>query len=141
MKYNFQIEIMKFLNKVLKITNFNKNSLFSTKEFLSNGLLEWDEDANKFIKININKKIELDSLFFIDDQKNVLINNTKHFLKGGPGNNAILWGSRGTGKSSLILAIYFFFKYKYDFTMVEIKFFQIKYLPKILRALENNKKK
>ena len=55
-------------------------------------------------------------------------------------NNALLWGSRGTGKSSLVLAIYNFLKDKYIFSMIEIKFFQIKHLPKILRNLEKTKK-
>ena len=50
-------------------------------------------------------------------------------------------GSRGTGKSSLVLAIYNLFKDKYVFLMIEIKFFQIKYLPKILRNLEKIKEK
>ncbi|MFP3367165.1 DUF815 domain-containing protein, partial [Pseudoalteromonas sp. SIMBA_148] len=31
--------------------------------------------------------------------------NTERFLAGEPSNNALLWGSRGTGKSSLIKAL------------------------------------
>ena len=51
------------------------------------------------------------------------------------------YGVRGTGKSSLVIAIYNFFKRNYSFLMIEIKFFQIQYLPKILRILEKKKKK
>ena len=41
----------------------------------------------------------------IDSQKKQLIENTERFLAGLPANNALLWGARGTGKSSLIKAL------------------------------------
>ncbi|HCP21939.1 MAG TPA: ATPase [Marinobacter hydrocarbonoclasticus] len=41
----------------------------------------------------------------IDRQKQALARNTERFLAGEPSNNALLWGSRGTGKSSLIKAL------------------------------------
>ena len=91
--------------------------------------------------IDLIHNINLESLFFIEAQKKVLINNTKYFLEGGQGNNALLWGSRGTGKSTLVYAIYNLFKDKYVFLMIEIKFFQIKHLPKLLRSLEKIKEK
>lgn len=50
--------------------------------------------------------VQLDQLIGIDHQKAALINNTRRFLAGQPCNNALLWGSRGTGKSSLIKAVF-----------------------------------
>ena len=47
----------------------------------------------------------LDDLVGIDRQKKVLEKNTRQFLKGYPANNALLWGSRGTGKSSVVRAL------------------------------------
>lgn len=41
----------------------------------------------------------------IDRQQQALARNTERFLAGEPSNNALLWGSRGTGKSSLIKAL------------------------------------
>ncbi len=41
----------------------------------------------------------------IDRQKKALARNTERFLAKEPSNNALLWGSRGTGKSSLIKAL------------------------------------
>jgi uncharacterized protein len=49
--------------------------------------------------------VRLEDLLGIDEQKRALIANTEAFLKGGVANNALLWGSRGTGKSSLIKAL------------------------------------
>ena len=49
--------------------------------------------------------ISLDQLLGIDPQKQKLVENTERFLNRLPANNALLWGSRGTGKSSLIKAL------------------------------------
>jgi predicted AAA+ superfamily ATPase len=47
----------------------------------------------------------LEDLLGIDRQKEVLEENTRQFLAGYPANNVLLWGTRGTGKSSLVRAI------------------------------------
>lgn len=49
--------------------------------------------------------ISLESLVGINQQVNELKNNTKRFINNKPANNALLWGARGTGKSSLVKAI------------------------------------
>ena len=46
--------------------------------------------------------IDLDDLLFVDRQKELLERNTRQFAAGLPANNVLLWGARGTGKSSLI---------------------------------------
>lgn len=46
-----------------------------------------------------------DSLHRVDRQKERLDRNTRQFVAGLPANNALLWGSRGTGKSSLVKAM------------------------------------
>ena len=50
-------------------------------------------------------KISLDDLLGIERQKQILTENTLQFIKGYPANNVLLWGSRGTGKSSLVRAL------------------------------------
>lgn len=49
--------------------------------------------------------ITLHALIGIDEQKAALLRNTERFLAQLPANNALLWGGRGTGKSSLIKAL------------------------------------
>lgn len=48
---------------------------------------------------------QLSDLLGIDRQRDALIQNTQRFLARRPANNALLWGARGTGKSSLVKAI------------------------------------
>jgi uncharacterized protein len=49
--------------------------------------------------------MHLDDLLGIDAQKRAVMENTRQFLAGLPANNALLWGTRGTGKSSLVRAL------------------------------------
>lgn len=51
------------------------------------------------------EQIALADLFGIEKQIQVIEENTRQFLAGYPANNTLLWGTRGTGKSSLIRAI------------------------------------
>ena len=50
-------------------------------------------------------QIRLQDLQCLDRQKEIITQNTRQFLHGLPANNVLLWGPRGTGKSSLIKAI------------------------------------
>lgn len=49
--------------------------------------------------------IQLDHLLGIEEEKRIVEENTQQFLAGMPANNVLLWGTRGTGKSSLIRAL------------------------------------
>src|SRR5512144_301058 len=49
--------------------------------------------------------IQLSDLLGIDEQKQVVERNTQQFLAGLPANNVLLWGTRGTGKSSVVRAL------------------------------------
>lgn len=50
--------------------------------------------------------ISIDLLCGITHQQHMLLNNTRHFARGLPANNAMLWGARGMGKSSLVKAVH-----------------------------------
>lgn len=64
----------------------------------------WRKSAG-LIKIEHPRGMRMDDLLNIDDQKAQLDRNTRQFIQGLPSNNALLWGSRGTGKSSLVRAL------------------------------------
>lgn len=55
-------------------------------------------------------KVFLKELLGIDAQKDVMVNNTSRFVSGRSFNHVLLWGARGTGKSSLIKAMLMEFK-------------------------------
>ena len=78
-----------------------KNSISLNKSFI------WDSRVKKLKKIKIFRPIKINLLIGIDRQKNTLLQNTISFAEGNFTNNALLWGSRGNGKSSLIKSIFF----------------------------------
>lgn len=49
-------------------------------------------------------RVDKEDLLHIERQKDLISRNTAQFLQGKPANNTLLWGARGTGKSSLIKA-------------------------------------
>lgn len=61
--------------------------------------------ANTLEPVRHPSQIRLEDLKCIDRQKEQLVTNTLQFIKGLPANNVLLWGPRGTGKSSLVKAV------------------------------------
>ncbi|MBA2588317.1 MAG: ATP-binding protein [Alphaproteobacteria bacterium] len=50
--------------------------------------------------------VDLDLLKGVENQRDTLLANTRRFAQGLPANNALLWGARGMGKSSLVKAVH-----------------------------------
>lgn len=61
--------------------------------------------GSEFVALSDLDGIDLDDLLEIEKQKQQIDRNTAQFVGGYPANNALLWGARGTGKSSLIHAL------------------------------------
>ena len=49
-------------------------------------------------------RVAIDLIRGVDQQKQMVLENTTRFARGFPANNAMLWGARGMGKSSLVKA-------------------------------------
>lgn len=76
-------------------------------DWAANPAAIWQADfwGGRFVAHPDLDDIVLDDLLNIDDQKAELELNTRQFLSDAPANNVLLWGARGTGKSSLIHAL------------------------------------
>ena len=66
----------------------------------------WNTNKNNFDPIINIKTINLNLIIGIERQKKTLLENTENFALGNFTNNALLWGSRGNGKSTLIKSIF-----------------------------------
>ncbi|WP_339516756.1 ATP-binding protein [Pseudomonas sp. RL_15y_Pfl2_60] len=55
--------------------------------------------------LKVSLDLDLTDLIGVDTQREQLSRNTAQFVRGLPANHALLWGARGTGKSSLIRAL------------------------------------
>jgi predicted AAA+ superfamily ATPase len=64
----------------------------------------WHPDGRRLAPVAHVNRVEMSLLKGIDRVRDVLVENTERFAKGLPANNALLWGARGMGKSSLVKA-------------------------------------
>lgn len=66
----------------------------------------WRGAEDRLAPVARISRVELDLLKGIDRQKRLLVDNTTAFAQGRAANNALLWGARGAGKSSLVKAVH-----------------------------------
>ncbi|MBM3649977.1 MAG: ATP-binding protein [Alphaproteobacteria bacterium] len=66
----------------------------------------WHAAGHRLEAIPKVNRVALELLKGVDRQKETLLENTRRFARGLPANNALLWGSRGTGKSSIVKAVH-----------------------------------
>jgi predicted AAA+ superfamily ATPase len=81
----------------------------------------------------------LELLLGVERQRDALLANTLRFAKGSPANNALLWGSRGTGKSALIKAVHAHLSPAHpSLKLIEAAREDLPRLPELLAALESS---
>ncbi len=64
----------------------------------------WHVSPDRLEPVGKVNRIDIDLLVGIDRSRDTLVENTRQFARGLPANNALLWGARGMGKSSLVKA-------------------------------------
>jgi hypothetical protein len=75
-------------------------------DFASAEAFVWQTDPPDFVAVARVNRVPLPLLKGIDQMRDMLLENTERFARGLPANNALLWGARGMGKSSLVKAIH-----------------------------------
>jgi predicted AAA+ superfamily ATPase len=105
---NSQFEIIaSLLNRIgvaLEETNGHKNAYIPDWGDATAWL--WQSHGLSLRAVEKTDSLPLDLLHGIDSQAQTLLENTTQFAKGFAANNALLWGARGTGKSSLVKSIH-----------------------------------
>ncbi|WP_167645948.1 ATP-binding protein [Mameliella alba] len=66
----------------------------------------WHVEPDRLVPVPQVNRIPLELLVGIDRSRDTLLANTRQFARGLPANNALLWGARGMGKSSIVKAIH-----------------------------------
>ena len=66
----------------------------------------WDAGRDSLHPVTAVNRVDISLLHGIDRQADQLYANTARFARGLPANNALLWGARGMGKSSLVKAVH-----------------------------------
>jgi hypothetical protein len=66
----------------------------------------WHVEPDRLEPVEKVNRVDLRLLVGIDRARDTLLENTLRFARGLPANNALLWGARGMGKSSLVKAVH-----------------------------------
>lgn len=66
----------------------------------------WHSDPDRLVPVTKVSRVDLDLLLGVNRSRDTLLANTVQFARGYPANNALLWGARGMGKSSLVKAVH-----------------------------------
>ena len=72
--------------------------------FAEAGAYIWSTDPDRLEPVAHVNRVDLSQLVCIDRARDTLLTNTLQFARGYAANNALLWGARGMGKSSLVKA-------------------------------------
>jgi hypothetical protein len=75
-------------------------------DFAGGDAFVWEAETQGFLPVKTVNRVPLSLLKGIDGARDTLLANTVRFARGLPANNALLWGARGMGKSSLVKAVH-----------------------------------
>lgn len=75
-------------------------------DFAAAGAFVWHVDPDRLEPVSNVNRIDMSLLIGVDRSRDTLHENTLQFARGLPANNALLWGARGMGKSSLVKAVH-----------------------------------
>jgi predicted AAA+ superfamily ATPase len=105
----------------------------------------WEPAQGGLVAVPQVAHVDLSLLKGVENQRDTLLANTRHFAEGLPANNALLWGARGMGKSSLVKAVHEEIntsrKGQDRLVLIEIHREDIDSLPMLLRILRTSRRR
>jgi predicted AAA+ superfamily ATPase len=109
-------------------------------DFASAEAFIWNAAQKKLDPVAKVNRVEMMLLKGIDRMRDTLVENTERFAKGLPANNALLWGARGMGKSSLVKAVHASINAQTkNLKLIEIHREDIESLPILMNLLRGSK--
>ena len=114
----------------------------SVPDFKNDSAFIWNATPAGLIPIEKVNRVDLSLLQGVDSSRDTLLENTRRFAGGLPANNALLWGARGMGKSSLVKAVHraVSTEPKSVLKIVEIHREDIESLPALMSLVRKNAK-
>ncbi|MBX3518487.1 MAG: ATP-binding protein [Xanthobacteraceae bacterium] len=111
-----------------------------TPDFSAAEAFIWNAQTKRLDPVAKVNRVEMMLLKGIDRMRDTLVENTERFAKGLPANNALLWGARGMGKSSLVKAVHASINAETkNLKLIEIHREDIESLPILMNLLRGSK--
>lgn len=105
----------------------------TTPDFSTASAFVWHATPDRLEPVTVVNRVDVGLLVGVDRSRDTLLANTRQFAAGQAANNALLWGARGMGKSSLVKAIHA--TVQADYPALKIIEIQREDLPSISRCL------
>jgi predicted AAA+ superfamily ATPase len=103
---NFQEPISGLIERIARALERLGPREPETLDFAGSAAFVWQAETGTFLPVAEVNRVPLSLLKGIDGMRDMLLANTMRFARGLPANNALLWGARGMGKSSLVKAVH-----------------------------------
>ncbi len=104
-------------------------------DFAAASAFVWQVEPDRLVPVSQVSRVDMSLLIGVDRARDILLDNTQRFAAGFPSNNALLWGARGMGKSSLVKAIHAVVQV--DFAELKLIELQREDLPTVGRLLNH----
>jgi predicted AAA+ superfamily ATPase len=111
-------------------------------DFAAADAFVWHPQGRRLTPVARVNRVDMSLLKGIDRMRDLLVENTERFARGLPANNALLWGARGMGKSSLVKAVHASVNGgagKNNLKLIEIHREEIESLPDLMDLLRGAK--
>jgi uncharacterized protein len=104
-------------------------------DFAAADAFTWHPVDRRVVPVPRVNRVAMGLLKGIDRVRDLLVENTERFARGLPANNALLWGARGMGKSSLVKAVHAAVNAQGKLKLVEIHREDIESLPELMALM------
>jgi len=105
-------------------------------DFTAADAFVWHTQPDRLDPVPQVSRVEIGLLVGVNRARDILMENTRHFARGLPANNALLWGARGMGKSSLVKAAHAQVRAEgLELTLVELSREDLPSVTRLLRHL------
>lgn len=132
-------ELVAVLNRIADALERRSPAPSRATDLRSADAFVWHAEPDGLEPVPVVSGVELSLLRGVDRQRDILMANTLRFAGRLPANNALLWGARGTGKSSLVKAVHAEINRQTPgaLALIEIHREDIASLPRLLHIVRN----
>ena len=120
------------LNRIADALERLAPAALDAPDFSKADAFQWQPKPQALLPVQKVARLPIELLLGVERSKTILLENTTQFAKGLPANNALLWGARGMGKSSLVKAVHGAVQ---GTKLIEIAREDLESLPDLLRLL------
>ncbi len=123
------------LNRIADALERMAPAPLAAPDFAAAPAFVWQVEPDRLEPVSRVNRVDLDLLVGINRSRDTLLDNTRRFAAGYKANNALLWGARGMGKSSLVKAVHGTLQPEFpDLKLVEL---QREYMGSVARLLNH----